>query len=208
MSKKKLLIYYPESMLKPVGGPAGYLFNLRQGLDTLNKEEFPIDVSFYEAAPKSLRDTVKNKDKIPKRLREFRRAVDDIFYEKKAYPLDEKLHQYDMIHFHSIDAMYLCRKTLENYKGTVILTSHSPCAKFKEKLAWLNPFDYKMLKKWVDRIEEMDAYSDELSELGYDQESHVLYSKSECRPWLSLFCRIAIGYFIERMIYGNITEII
>lgn len=86
MSKKKLLIYYPESMLKPVGGPAGYLFNLRQGLDTLNKEEFPIDVSFYEAAPKSLRDTVKNKDKIPKRLREFRRAVDDIFYEKKAYP--------------------------------------------------------------------------------------------------------------------------
>ena len=127
MSKKKLLIYYPESMLKPVGGPAGYLFNLRQGLDTLNKEEFPIDVSFYEAAPKSLRDTVKNKDKIPKRLREFRRAVDDIFYEKKAYPLDEKLHQYDMIHFHSIDAMYLCRKTLENYKGTVILTSHSPC---------------------------------------------------------------------------------
>ena len=168
MSKKKLLIYYPESMLKPVGGPAGYLFNLRQGLDTLNKEELPIDVSFYEAVPKSLRDTVKNKDKIPKRLREFRRAVDDIFYEKKAYPLDEKLHQYDMIHFHSIDAMYLCRKTLENYKGTVILTSHSPCAKFKEKLAWLNPFDYKMLKKWVDRIEEMDAYSDELSELGYE----------------------------------------
>ena len=48
---------------------------------------------------------------------------------------------------------------MENYKGTVILTSHSPCAKFKEKLAWLNPFDYKMLKKWVDRIEEMDAYS-------------------------------------------------
>lgn len=108
MSKKKLLIYYPESMLKPVGGPAGYLFNLRQGLDTLNKEELPIDVSFYEAAPKSLRDTVKNKDKIPKRLREFRRAVDDIFYEKKAYPLDEKLYQYDMIHFHSIDTNLFC----------------------------------------------------------------------------------------------------
>ena len=39
----------------------------------------------------------------------------------------------------------------------------------------------------------MDAYSDELSELGYDQESHVLYSESECRPWLSLFCTIAIN---------------
>ena len=45
----------------------------------------------------------------------------------------------------------------------------------------------------------MDAYSDELSELGYDQESHVLYSKSECRPWLSLFCRIAMNY--EQLTY-------
>ena len=67
--------------------------------------------------------------------------------------------RYDMIHFHSIDAMYLCRKTLENYKGKVILTSHSPCAKYKEKLAWLNPVDYKLFKKWVEKIEMMDAYS-------------------------------------------------
>ena len=70
-------------MLKPVGGPAGYLFNLRQGLDTLNKEELPIDVSFYEAAPKSLRDTVKNKDKIPKRLREFREQLMTFFMKKR-----------------------------------------------------------------------------------------------------------------------------
>lgn len=160
MRKQKLLIYYAESMLKPVGGPSGYLYNLKQGLDTLEKsEELPVDISFYEAAPKSLRDTVKNKDKIPNRLREFRRAIDDIFFERKAYPLDKALYQYDMIHFHSIDAMYLCRKTLENYKGKVILTSHSPCAKFKEKLAWLNPFDYRLFKKLVDRIEEMDRYA-------------------------------------------------
>lgn len=160
MNKKKLLIYYPESMLKPVGGPSGYLYNLKQGLCALSATiEMPVDISFYEAAPKSLRDTVKYKDKIPKRLREFRRAIDDIFYEKKAYPLDEILYEYDMIHFHSIDAMYLNRRTLENYKGKVILTSHSPCAKYKEKLAWLNPFDYKVFKKLVERIENMDRYA-------------------------------------------------
>lgn len=51
-----------------------------------------------------------------------------------------------------------CMACVEKCHRTVILTSHSPCAKFKEKLAWLNPFDYKMLKKWVDRIEEMDVY--------------------------------------------------
>lgn len=160
MNKKKMLIYYPESMLKPVGGPSGYLYNLKQGLCRLGvMEEMPVDISFYESVPKSLRDTVKYKDKIPKRLREFRRAIDDIFYEKKAYPLDETLYQYDMIHFHSVDAMYLSRNTLENYKGKVILTSHSPCAKYKEKLAWLNPFDYKLLKKLVERIEGMDRYA-------------------------------------------------
>lgn len=160
MDKKKLLIYYPQSLLKPVGGPCGYLYNLNSGISELNKTtDLPVDISFYEEAPKSLRDTVKHKDKIPKRLREFRRAIDDIFYKRKAYPVDETLYQYDMIHFHSVDALYLSRKSLENYKGKVILTSHSPCAKYKEKLEWLNPFDYKLFKKFVERIEEMDAYA-------------------------------------------------
>lgn len=160
MNKKKLLIFFSESMLKPVGGPAGYLYNLKQGFDTLKSQgELPVDISFYEAAPKSLRDTVSGKDRIPKRLREFRRAVDDMLYKFKAYPVDSNLNQYNMIHFHSIDALYLSRKSLRDYKGKVILTSHSPCAKYQEKLAWLNPFDYKLFKKWVEKIEEMDRYA-------------------------------------------------
>ena len=45
MNKKKLLIYYPESMLKPVGGPSGYLYNLKQGLCTLSATiEMPVDI--------------------------------------------------------------------------------------------------------------------------------------------------------------------
>lgn len=213
-------------MLKPVGGPAGYLFNLRQGLDTLNKEELPIDVSFYEAAPKSLRDTVKNKDKIPKRLREFRRAVDDIFYKKKAYPLDEKLHQYDMIHFHSIDAMYLCRKTLENYKGTVILTSHSPCAKFKERRMSNRYSDDAHIWKIIEIIENKNFNINKLSKLQLILQEYLSLllkwdwerSKREVRGekagviqlilWIISVVIYATGHFYEYIIESKVVDIV
>ena len=35
-TNKSVLIYMSESSLKPIGGPAGYLFNLRMGLSKLN----------------------------------------------------------------------------------------------------------------------------------------------------------------------------
>ncbi len=160
MDKPQVLIFFPESLLGPVGGPAGYLYNLKRGLkDLQEKSELAADISFYEDAPKELRDTVKFKDKIPKRLRDFRRAANDIVYRWKAYPEDHKLYRYDVIHFHSTDAMYLSRKTLDKYKGKVILTSHSPCVFYKEKLSALNPFDYRVLKKWVEGIECADEYA-------------------------------------------------
>lgn len=154
---KKALIFYSEDSLKPAGGPAGYLYNLRLGLQSCKSDE--VEVSFFDKAPRPLRETVKKKNLIPKRIREFRRAVSDIRYEKTAYPVFEEIQDYDMIHFHSTDAMFLSRKSLENYHGKVILTSHSPCVMHKEKLAWLNPFDYKLFKKKIDRIENIDTYA-------------------------------------------------
>ena len=154
---KKALIFYPEESLRPAGGPAGYLYNLRLGLQSCTQDE--IEVTFFEKAPRPLRETVKKKDKVPKRLREFRRAVKDIRYEKERYPLYEEFNDYDMIHFHSTDALFLNRDSLKNYRGKVILTSHSPCVMYKEKLEWLNPLDYKLFKKKIDRIENIDLFA-------------------------------------------------
>ena len=154
---KKVLIFYPEESLGPVGGPAGYLYNLRMGLQSCKNDEF--EITFFNKAPRPLRETVKRKDKVPKRLREFRRAVKDIRYDKERYPYYPEFSDYHMIHFHSTDRMFLCRDSLKDYRGKVILTSHSPCVMYKEKLTWLNPFDYKLFKKKIDRIENVDLYA-------------------------------------------------
>ena len=154
---KKVLIFYPEESLGPVGGPAGYLYNLRMGLQSCKNDEF--EITFFNKAPRPLRETVKQKDKVPKRLRELRRAVKDIRYDKERYPYYPEFSDYDMIHFHSTDRMFLCRDSLKDYRGKVILTSHSPCVMYKEKLTWLNPFDYKLFKKKIDRIENVDLYA-------------------------------------------------
>ena len=154
---KKVLIFYPEESVGPVGGPAGYLYNLRMGLQSCKNDEF--EITFFNKAPRPLRETVKQKDKVPKRLRELRRAVKDIRYDKERYPYYPEFSDYDMIHFHSTDRMFLCRDSLKDYRGKVILTSHSPCVMYKEKLTWLNPFDYKLFKKKIDRIENVDLYA-------------------------------------------------
>lgn len=163
---KKALIFYSEDSLKPAGGPAGYLYNLNLGLQSVKSGE--LEITFFDKVPKKLRETVKKKDMIPKRVREFRRAVNDIRYEKKSYPVFEEMNDYDIIHFHSTDDMFLNREFLKNYKGKVVLTSHSPCVMYKEKLEWLNPFDYKLFKKKIDRIENIDIY-------GFERADYIIF---------------------------------
>lgn len=43
--KKRVLIYYHENKLAPIGGPAGYLFNLQQELKDLQLDN--LDIDFY-----------------------------------------------------------------------------------------------------------------------------------------------------------------
>lgn len=157
---KKLLIYYPEDQLQPKGGPAGYLYNLRNGLEQIKQEgNFNIEISFYNNLPRSIEDNIELRKRIPKRILEFRRALNDAQFLKKRFPIDESMFDYDMIHFHSAEKMYLCRDFLNQYKGKVILTSHCPCGIYKERIDKLNPFDYKLMKKQIDKLEELDCYA-------------------------------------------------
>ena len=56
------------------------------------------------------------------------------YFLRKKLPVDRELYNYDMIHFHWTEEMYLNRDFLSDYKGKVILTSHSPCVMYKEKI--------------------------------------------------------------------------
>ena len=157
---KKLLIYYPEDALEPKGGPAGYLYNMKKGLEECRKQEnLPVDMSFYSNMPSGIENNSELRKRIPKRLLEFRRALNDARFLRKKFPIDNGMFAYDIIHFHSAEKMYLCRDFLNQYHGKVILTSHCPCGIYKERIDKLNPFDYKLMRNQIDKLEELDRYA-------------------------------------------------
>ena len=135
------LIYFPEDKLKPSGGPAGYLYNLKQELTKLGNKEI-----VFLPAEKTIISKDRLKDALPRRLVEFRKALrfTRMYTEKQTPPVD--LNLYDTVHFHRTDDLYRCREALENYEGKVILTSHTPCARFQELIDMLNPTDAKLMK--------------------------------------------------------------
>lgn len=154
---KKVMIYFPERKLIPKGGPAGYLYNLKNGLSQIDKSIFNIE--FYQSAPVELEENQTLKKWMPKRIKEIRRAYKFAHYLQRSMPVDEALLEYDAIHFHKTEDMYLNRELLSRYKGKVILTSHTPCVPYKEIVGRLNPRDYQLFKNKIDGLVEMDRYA-------------------------------------------------
>lgn len=154
---KNVLIYFPERKLAPKGGPAGYLNNLRMGLGNIALDELNID--FYKDAPVEFEENQSIRSMVPKRLKEIKRAYKYANYLKRKLPIDRNLLAYDAIHFHKTEDMYLNRELLDQYKGKVILTSHTPCVPYQEIIGRLNPKDYILFKRKIDKLIEMDRYA-------------------------------------------------
>lgn len=155
--KKKVLIYFPERKLVPKGGPAGYLYNLKSGLESFQHDD--VEVYFYTSMQKKIEENNTLRNRIPKRVKEIRRAYKFANYLKKSLPIDKSMYGFDAIHFHSTEDMYLNRNFLTSYKGIVILTSHTPCVPYQELIGRLNPNDYKIFKKQIDNLVQMDKYA-------------------------------------------------
>lgn len=149
---KKILIFKPINSVCPKGGPAGYLYNLKSALDNLGYK-----VDFL--AEENIENKSNIKRYIPKRILDFLRAIkykNILSCKKKGL---EDWNKYDVIHFHETTSMYYYRDFLNQYKGIVVLTSHSPCAYHKELISQLNKFDYKIFKKELDKMEQIDEYA-------------------------------------------------
>lgn len=137
---KKVLIYVSKSSLAPTGGPSGYLYALTQSLKTDCCDEISID--FLPAVEKKKNKLVEfgKKTKNPV-FRFFAQQMKDkrhynvihrILSEKVTPPVN--LNDYDLIHFHYTNDIYMLRDELKLFKGKTILTSHSP-----------QPFAYQLL---------------------------------------------------------------
>lgn len=120
---KSVLIYAKTSQLEPVGGPFGYLNNLKTQLD----ERGISYVHFIDDGMPD-RNKVKHKNtffrKCGRALKRFKKYFGMLLISDRD-PVIENCKD-DYIHFHYTEQIFRYRKSLEKYPGKVVLTTHSP----------------------------------------------------------------------------------
>lgn len=162
---KKILIFLPKNMLKPVGGPNGYVYNLKIELENRGYTNF-----YY------LPDTTKGKfqkwfNKLPQRYRQIYHDI-HLFKECKYLLGDTQkctnlnLNDYDAVHFHNTFALYKVKDSLKGFKGVILLTSHSPKPLHRE---WIEDLmsnkEYNQHKLFYDALEKIDAFAFDKSDV-------------------------------------------
>lgn len=159
----KVLIYFRENELAPCGGPAGYLYNIRE---ELKKRK----IDYIDFLPQ-LEEKNKLK-KIYKKIEpKFLRKIKNVFRNGATMSLkmvnsktkklsDINLNEYDIIHFHTTISMYSVKDSLSEYKGKVLLTSHSPKVTYKEIIdANASRLNKLMYKKRFEKLSLIDEYA-------------------------------------------------
>ncbi len=157
----KVLVYMQSSELAPVGGPRGYIYNLKKELDKREN----VNIFFVESG----RETVnKYKNKIEnlhngnlKKVLVIIKSIIkhlNIMYGFKHEALCN-LNDYECVHFHSTLDMYNVRDSLEGYKGKVILSTHSPTLLSKEIYDSRSTFEKKYFGFIYNKLIKMDEYA-------------------------------------------------
>lgn len=158
---KQILIYMRRPLLKPVGGPIGYNYNLslrlqEKGVTNIHYiESSKGDVSGFNQKVRNLKiGWLRNVITIAKSFyRKF----------KLLYGFSHKamvdLNQFDIVHFQSTMDLFDCRDSLKHYKGKVVLTSHSPTVFWKEMFAMLTPWEQKHMRWFYKNLKKMDTYA-------------------------------------------------
>ena len=155
----KVLIFKQRSSLAPTGGPNGYLYNLMAGFEKVDDSSICI-----EFLPESSNKSIK-KTKFWKIIRKYikilidYKKINNMLYSTYSNDKIEFFNNYDLIHFHSTEDLYRSRVFLKNYKGKVLLTSHSPKPFFMEFMDSLSCFEKKLFKKKLQRIEAIDEFA-------------------------------------------------
>lgn len=162
---KRILIFFEKNKLSTKGGPSGYLYNLNKGISEMGVDyvEF-IECQNHSTSTISKFDFFKKIPPIYKfihfinKKRMSKRKIKDIFF-KKTYTTKVDLNDYDLIHFHSSLEMYKIKDSLRDYKGIVVLTTHTPKISHLEILDDLTPSDKKKYRQELNGISDIDTYA-------------------------------------------------
>ncbi len=131
---KKVLIFFPHPLRERHGGPYSYLFHLKEGLKNLSHSiSFLSDIVLtvtkteYKYQSSSILKKI-IKALLPARWLNNYRAK-NWFKELENLKLDvtaDYINQFDVLHFHESVDIWRYSILLENYKGQILFTSHTP----------------------------------------------------------------------------------
>lgn len=161
-------------LLKPTGGPTGYNYNLASQLESKEVqniyfiEKVHRDVSNFNNKVKNIRC---------RWLRLIITVVKSIYRKGKLlYGLHHysmvDLTLYDIVHFQSTNDLFSCRDSLKNYKGKVVLTSHSPTLLSKEYISYLTQWEQKHMMWFYKKLIRMDEYA-------FDRADYIIFPCEE-----------------------------
>lgn len=154
----KTLLFMNERLLKPTGGPVGYLYNLKKVIDEneISSIEFITDYNKKNNFLKSIIMRIignKNKQLIINNI-----LVNSIYKNKSAKKID--LSEYDIVHFHTTNSLFMNRENVKNFKGKVLLTTHSPKPAHLEIIEnQLSKKERLYYRKKLKSIEKIDDYA-------------------------------------------------
>lgn len=149
----RVLIYCPENRLRRVGGPTGYLYQLRKGLLEIGNVP-DLSIEFLPGTTKS-----RIKQYVPKAIDKLYTNVKLIRSLTKGHISPVDITRYDAVHFHSVDDLNSVSRQLFHYSGKVVLTTHTPCAGYLEKKETIYPFITKLYPDLLSRFEKTEADS-------------------------------------------------
>lgn len=153
----KILVYINKNQLKDCGGPIGYCNAIyKKSIECHTK-----DIEFLDFQIKENKNFLYKLLKKIKILRVFKRTLYylNLMNNKRKHFSQIDLNKYDAIHFHFTEDVYAVRDSLMDFKGKIILTSHSPTVASKEYTSDFSAFE-KLLFGWVyKKLIIMDRYA-------------------------------------------------
>lgn len=155
---KKVLLYIEENLIKPIGGQSGYIYNLKSEIDKRKLSNIVV-INNHNSVRNKLKN-IKN-GKFKDILFIFGRTVNyfKVLYGRKHYSKVD-LSEYDIVHFHNVKDMYEAKDSLIDYKGIVMLTSHSPkpfTLEIYEEM--LTEFERKVFKRMYKKLINIENYA-------------------------------------------------
>ena len=159
----RVLVYKIKDRLSPRGGPLGVCWYLnsemqRRGEHTMEFLEADKTYETVHSVGRSITSHLPDWfNKIHRNIRGARELKG--WLEGTPGKTGVNFSDYDVVYFHETTDMFLAREDLKDYKGVVVLQSHSPLPWWMEKSSDLPEYYFRTIKDLKKKMEKVDEYA-------------------------------------------------